>query len=47
MGKTLDGTIKSWNAAAERLFGFTAQEMIGQSVRRLIPLERQSEENGI
>jgi two-component system cell cycle sensor histidine kinase/response regulator CckA len=39
VGKTLDGVISSWNAAAERLFGYTAQEMIGQSVFVLVPPE--------
>lgn len=35
--RTLDGTITSWNEGAERLFGWTAQEMIGQSYAKLIP----------
>jgi PAS domain S-box-containing protein len=39
IGKTLDGTITSWNTAAERIFGYSASEMIGQSVFRLIPEE--------
>jgi PAS domain S-box-containing protein len=47
VAKTLDGVITSWNAAAERLFGYVAEEMIGQSVRRLIPAERQYEEDTI
>jgi two-component system, cell cycle sensor histidine kinase and response regulator CckA len=37
IGKTLDGIITSWNAAAERIFGYSAAEMVGQSVFRLIP----------
>jgi PAS domain S-box-containing protein len=37
VGKTLDGTITSWNAAAERIFGYTAAEMVGASVFKLIP----------
>jgi PAS domain S-box-containing protein len=41
-GATLDGTVTSWNAAAERLFGYTAQEMLGQSMLRLVPPEEQS-----
>src|SRR5262249_57374126 len=43
MSMTLDGTITSWNAAAERLFGYTANEMLGQSVRRVIPAEQHGE----
>jgi two-component system cell cycle sensor histidine kinase/response regulator CckA len=39
VGKTLDGTITSWNAAAERIFGYTAAEMIGASIFRLVPPE--------
>ena len=34
VSKTLDSIVTSWNAAAERLFGFTAAEMIGQSITR-------------
>src|ERR1051325_9450344 len=44
VGKTLDSTIRSWNAAAERLFGYTASEAIGQSVLMLMPPELQHEE---
>ncbi len=45
--KTLDGIITSWNASAERMFGYTAQEIIGQSVLLLIPPDRHSEEDRI
>ena len=45
--KTLEGIVTSWNAAAERLFGYAAHEMIGQSIRRLIPADRQHEEDMI
>lgn len=40
IGKTLDGTVTSWNRAAERLYGYTAEEMIGQSIARIFPPER-------
>ena len=47
ISKDLNGTVLSWNAAAERLFGFTAPEMIGQSIRRIIPQDRQAEEDHV
>lgn len=40
----LDGIISSWNAGAERLYGYTAEETIGRSVTLLIPDDRQGEE---
>jgi PAS domain S-box-containing protein len=39
----MDGIITSWNGGAERLYGYTASEMIGQSVRKLVPPERETE----
>ncbi|HEX5149270.1 MAG TPA: PAS domain S-box protein [Candidatus Limnocylindrales bacterium] len=38
-----DGTILSWNAAAERLYGYNADEIVGTSVSRLLPPERKGE----
>ena len=45
--KDLRGVIQSWNPAAERIFGYTAAEMVGQSVLRLIPPELHAEEQEI
>src|SRR4051812_28599407 len=39
VGKTLDGVVTSWNAAAERIFGYSKEEMIGHSIYRLIPVD--------
>ena len=47
VSKSLDGTITSWNVSAERMFGYSAVEIVGQNVRRLIPPERQAEEDEI
>lgn len=43
IGKTLDGIVTSWNAAAERLYGYTASEMIGQSISCLVAPDQQKE----
>jgi PAS domain S-box-containing protein len=45
--KDLAGIVISWNPAAERLFGWTSEEMVGQSIRRLLPPDRQEEEDHI
>jgi PAS domain S-box-containing protein len=44
VGKNLNGIVTSWNHGAERLFGYTSEEMIGQSIARLFPPERINEE---
>src|SRR6516225_5147566 len=47
VGKDLNSIITSWNKAAERIFGYSAEEMIGTSIIRLIPAERQTDEEEI
>lgn len=47
ISKDLNGVIQTWNAGAEHLFGYTADEAIGQPVTLLIPADRQDEEPGI
>ena len=47
LSKTLDGIITSWNPGAARLFGFTADEAIGQPITIIIPEDRLSEETTI
>jgi PAS domain S-box-containing protein/putative nucleotidyltransferase with HDIG domain len=43
IGKTLDGLITSWNSGAQRLYGYSAEEAIGQPVSMLIPADRSDE----
>ena len=47
LSKRLDGTILSWNRAAERIFGYSAEEVIGNLVLRIIPPELHAEELSI
>jgi PAS domain S-box-containing protein len=47
IGKDLDGIITSWNKGAEKIFGYTAVEIVGTSIMRLIPADRQDEEDQI
>ncbi|MGD9811951.1 MAG: sensor histidine kinase [Sphingobium sp.] len=47
VSKDLDSIVMSWNPAATRIFGFAAEEMIGESIRKLIPDELQYEEDMI
>jgi PAS domain S-box-containing protein len=47
VGKSLDGIITSWNRGAERVFGYTAEEAIGQPITMVIPQDRQDEERTI
>lgn len=47
VSKTLEGIITSWNAGAERLFGYTASEAVGQHISLIIPIDRRGEETVI
>ena len=47
IGETLEGTILSWNAAAVRIFGYSAEEIVGRSISLLVPPELQGEEEKI
>jgi PAS domain S-box-containing protein len=47
IGKNLNSIITNWNKGAEKIFGYTAGEIVGTSIMRLIPADRQDEENQI
>jgi PAS domain S-box-containing protein len=47
VSKDLNGIVQTWNPAAERMLGYTAEEMIGRSIRTIIPQDRQSEEDDV
>lgn len=47
VGKTLDGIVTSWNAGAERLYGYAADEIVGRSIAPLISPDRPNEEVGL
>jgi PAS domain S-box-containing protein len=47
VSKDVNGTIMSWNPAAERMFGYTAAEAVGKSIRIIIPEDRQTEEDDV
>jgi len=47
ISKNLDGIIQSWNKSAEHMFGYTAEEAIGQHITLIVPEDRRDEENNI
>jgi len=47
ISKTLNGVIRTWNRGAEQIFGYPAEEAVGQSIKLIIPVERQFEEESI
>jgi PAS domain S-box-containing protein len=47
VGKSLDGVIQSWNAGAERIFGYTAAQAVGRHISLIVPADRLDEEERI
>ena len=47
IGKDLNGIVTSWNQGAQSIFGYSVEEMIGTSIKRIIPADRQQEEDEI
>jgi PAS domain S-box-containing protein len=47
LSKDLNGIVMSWNRAAERVFGYSAEEIIGRSIRLIVPKDRQREEDDV
>jgi PAS domain S-box-containing protein len=47
ISKDLAGVVRSWNAAAERMFGYTAAEIVGQPIAWIIPVDRRGEEEWV
>jgi two-component system cell cycle sensor histidine kinase/response regulator CckA len=47
ISQTLGGTILSWNSGAERMFGYTAEDMVGESIENLVPPEQHQEISAI
>ena len=47
VSKDLNGIVQTWNPAAERMFGYTAEEIVGRPIRLIIPADRQSEEDQV
>jgi len=47
LSKDLSGIVRSWNPQAERLFGYSAKEMIGEQIRTIVPAEMQEDEDRI
>ena len=47
VSKNLDGIVQTWNKAAERMFGYAAEEIVGRSIMTIIPADRTAEEDSV